>query len=82
MMFKLTAGNTDARQSFEALRAALIGKIVADKGYLDKALLLRLRRQGLYLISGIRRNIKKRWMPFLNNMLHCEWYAALQKIYH
>ena len=67
--FKVTAGNTDDRQPFEALTATLRGKVFADKGYLSKALLLRLWRQGLHLITGIRRNMKNYLMPLSDKIL-------------
>ena len=38
----ITDGRSDDRKPFEAMTAALEGKIFADKGYLFKSLLLRL----------------------------------------
>ncbi|MXY63249.1 MAG: hypothetical protein F4Y87_07520 [Synechococcus sp. SB0665_bin_28] len=60
---------TGARQLLEALTASLRGKVFADKSYLSKALLLRLWRQGLHLITGIRRNMKNYLLPMLDKVL-------------
>ena len=51
MVFKVTAGHTDARQPLEALTAALRGKVCADKGYLSNSLLARLWQRCLHLIT-------------------------------
>ena len=69
MAFQVTAGNNDDRQPFEALTAALTGKVFADQGYLSQALLLRLWRQGLHLITSIRHNTKNCLMLLLDKIL-------------
>ena len=38
MAVKITAGNTDDREPFDTMTAALEGKIVGDKGYISKHL--------------------------------------------
>ena len=51
MAFRITAGSRDARQPLESLTAPLRGKVLADQGYLSKALLLRLWQRGLHILS-------------------------------
>ena len=53
MAFRITDDSTDNRKPLEALTAALRGKAFADQGYLSKALLQRLWRRGLHLLTGI-----------------------------
>ena len=69
MAFRITDGSSDDRQLLEAMSAALAGKVFADKGYLSKSLLLRLRQRGLHLVTGIRRNMKNHLMPLLDKLL-------------
>ena len=69
MACKVTAGHTDDRQPLAALTAALRGKVFADKGYWSKALLERLWRRGLHLITGIRPNRKNDLLPLLDKVL-------------
>ena len=69
MTVKITAGNTDDREPFDTMTAALEGKIVGDKGYISKHLFQELWKRGLHLITGIRRNMKNFLMPLLYKLL-------------
>ena len=69
MAVKITPGNTDDRKPLEAMTAELEGKMFADKGYISKALFQRLWQRGLYLITGIRRNMKNHLLPILDKIL-------------
>jgi hypothetical protein len=68
---KITQGNVDDRKAFEAMATAknLRGKCYGDKGYLSKALFAQLYRQGLVLITGIKKNMKNYLIPMLDKIL-------------
>ena len=69
MAIKITPGNTDDRTPLENLVAGLEGKLLADKGYISKDLFNRLWKQGLHLITGIRKNMKNYLMPIKDKLL-------------
>ncbi len=69
MAVKITPGNTDDRAPLEMMVPELKGKLLADKGYISKDLFARLRRHGLHLITGIRKNMKNYLMPILDKLL-------------
>ncbi len=55
---KLTPGNVDDRQPIPELCQGLFGQLFADKGYLGKDLTETLARQGIHLITPLRKNMK------------------------
>ena len=67
---KITAGNEDDRKAFEDIVNThnLSGKTCADKGYIGKDLFKRLWKNGLHLITGIKRNMKNYLMPWLDKI--------------
>lgn len=69
MAIKITAGNTDDRVPLEGMVKDLQGKILADKGYISKELFKKLWKQGLHLLTGIRKNMKNHLMPIGDKML-------------
>lgn len=69
MAVKITPGNTDDRAPLEAMTAGLQGKLLADKGYISKKLFARLWKQGLHLLTGIRKNMKNYLMPMFDKLL-------------
>lgn len=60
MSFCLTRGNVDDRQPLDYLFKGLKGLGAGDKGYLSKKHEEQLAKQGLRLITKVRRNMKKR----------------------
>ena len=69
MAIRITPGNVDDRAALKTMVTGLQGKIFADKGYISKDLFARLWKQGLHLITGIRRNMKNYLMPMLDKLL-------------
>ncbi len=69
MVLKITPGNEDDRAPLEGMAKDLKGKILADKGYISKILFERLWKQGLHLITGIRKNMKNHLMPLIDKLL-------------
>ena len=70
MAIKVTPpGNVDDRVALKAMAAGLQGKLLGDRGYISKEVFARLWKQGLHLITGIRRNRKNYLMPLLDKIL-------------
>ena len=69
MAMKITPGNTDDRAPLEEMVAGLEGKLLVDRGYISKKLFASLWKQGLHLITGIRKNMKNYLMPILDKLL-------------
>ncbi len=67
---KITPGNVDDRKAFEQMVEShgLKGKTYADKGYIGKGLFKRLWKNGLQLITGIKKNMKNYLMPWLDKI--------------
>lgn len=55
----VAAANVDERDMVGELVVGLSGVLLGDKGYLRPALRLALAQQGLYLLTPVRRNMKK-----------------------
>jgi transposase len=66
---KLTGGNMDDRKVVDEMTQNLTGLLMADKGYIDKKLFLRLFKQGLKLVTGIKKNMKNMLMPLHEKLL-------------
>ena len=62
MSFCITKGNIDDRQVVEKLTRGLTGLCAGDKGYLGKDLQETLAKQGLKLITKVRKNMKKKML--------------------
>lgn len=60
MSFCITKGNVDDRQVVEKLTRGLTGLGAGDKGYISKNLQETLEKQGLKLITKVRKNMKKK----------------------
>ena len=58
--FCITKGNVDDRQVVKKLMRGLVGFGAGDKGYLSKNLEEVLAKQGLKLITRVKKNMKKR----------------------
>lgn len=69
MAFKLTKARTDDRAPIEELTKGLTGKMVGDKGYIDKELSDNLFARGLKLITKIKKNMKNSMMSFYDKLL-------------
>jgi hypothetical protein len=64
-----TAGNVDDRRPVDRLATRLFGKLVGDKGYIDKSLFTRLFARGVQLITRIRGNMKNSLMVLFDKLL-------------
>ena len=70
MAVKITAGNTDDREPFDTMTAALEGRIVGNNGYISNSISSRnIWKRSLHLITGIRGNMKNFLMPLLYKRL-------------
>jgi transposase len=66
---QLTPGNTDDRRPVPHLARELIGKLFGDKGYISADLFRTLWKQGVQLITSLRRNMKNALMPLMDKIL-------------
>lgn len=69
MAVKITGGNIDDRKPLEKMVSGLRGKLFADKGYIGKELFTKLWRNGLHLITGIRKTMKNYLMPWFDKVV-------------
>ena len=70
LAFCLTPGNTDDRQPVSRLARRLFGKLLGDKGYISAALAEQLLvRQGLHLITKLRKNMRNVLLPLADKLL-------------
>jgi hypothetical protein len=56
---RITAGNVDDRKPVVRLVNRLTGKLLGDKGYISKTLAEELFRQGLELLTTLKKNMKQ-----------------------
>jgi len=69
MRVKLTPGNVDDRKVIDEMTKGMTGLLFGDKGYIDKALFLRLYKRGLKLVTGIKKNMKNALMPLSEKIM-------------
>lgn len=66
---KITQGNTDDRTPVLELMEGLEGLLFGDKGYIKTELFQQLYEKGIKLITGIKKNMKNKLMPWLEKVL-------------
>ena len=69
LSFQLTPGNVDDRKPVPFLSKGLFGKLFADRGYISQDLFTRLFQEDVQLITGIRKNMQNRLMPWVDKLL-------------
>ena len=69
MAFKLTPGNTDARQPVPDMTQDIIGKLFGDRGYISQELFEKLYEQGLQLITRHKKNMKQKLVKLIDKIL-------------
>ncbi|GAB6009215.1 IS982 family transposase, partial [Dysgonomonas reticulitermitis] len=69
--FFFSPGNTDDRsmEVFNVLKKKLSGKLYGDKGYISASLFETLFNDGIYLVTGIKRNMKNRLMSLYDRIM-------------
>lgn len=69
--FFITPGNTPDNnlETVSKLAKRLQGKLFGDRGYISKDLFAALWDNGVQLITGIRRNMKNRLLPFMDKVM-------------
>jgi transposase len=65
----LTPGNVEDRKPVPRLAKKLLGKLCGDRGYLSQRLFEQLFKQGLHLITPIRKNMPNQLMPLMDKLL-------------
>lgn len=66
---QLTPGNTDDRRPVPALAQELWGKLFGDRGYISQELFTALWDQGLQLVTKIKRSMKNKLLPLVDQLL-------------
>lgn len=66
---KLTKANTDDRAPVLDLIQNVFGKLFGDKGYISKELTDNLLKKGVQLITGVKKNMKNKFMPLVDKIL-------------
>jgi IS5 family transposase len=66
---KLTRGNVDDRTPVPDLVEGLEGLLFADKGYIKAELFQYLYAKGLKLVTGIKKNMTNKMMPWIEKIL-------------
>ena len=69
LTFQLTPGNVDDRKPVPFLAKDLFGKLFADRGYISQDLFTKLFQEDVLLITGIRKNMQNRLMPWVDKLL-------------
>ena len=71
LSFDLTAGNVDDRDKkvISKLTKRLYGKLFGDKGYLSKELFETLFKNGVKLVTKVKRNMKNKLMDYMDKIL-------------
>jgi transposase len=67
---QITPGNVDDREPVPTLSRRLFGKLIADRGYISRALFEQLLDTfGVQLITRLRKNMKNHLMPLMDKLL-------------
>lgn len=69
MAFCITMANVDDRKPAVNLVKTLMGKLIGDKGYISQKLFADLLKQGLKLITKVKKNMKNCFMPLIDKLL-------------
>lgn len=65
----ITSGNVDDRKPVPKLSQRLFGKLFGDRGYVSQPLFNLLYQQGVQLITKLKKNMKNKLMPILDQLL-------------
>lgn len=65
----LTPGNVEDRKPVPRLAKRLWGKLCGDRGYLSQRLFEQLFKQGLQLLTPLRKNMPNQLMPLTDKLL-------------
>lgn len=66
---RLTPGNGDDRRPVPHMAQRLFGKLIGDKGYLSQSLTEVLLKQGVELLTPIKRTLKQRLVRLTDKLL-------------
>ena len=69
LSFALTSANIDDRKVLSKLSKDLTGKLFGDRGYISQKYFDLLFKQGLHLITTIKKNMKNKFIPMMDKIL-------------
>jgi hypothetical protein len=67
--FWITPGNINDRKPVAKMVKNILGKLFGDRGYISAELVNLLMRQGLQLITTVRKNMKNKFMALIDKIL-------------
>jgi hypothetical protein len=66
---KLTRANVDDRSPVLDMVKNIFGKLFGNKGYISNNLTNDLKKQGISLITGVRKNMENKLLPLMDKIL-------------
>lgn len=69
LAFSITPGNVDDRKPVPKMAQDLMGKLYGDRGYISQKLFNQLYKEGLQLITGIKKNMKNKLLPLFDKVI-------------
>lgn len=64
-----SSGNKDDRKALKHMAPGLFGKIFGDRGYISKELFNDLYKDGLQLITRVKKGMKNSLMPVMDKIM-------------
>ena len=59
LAIKVTPGNVDDRKGLLAIASGLFGKLYADKGYIGRDFVQKMKDKGIAIVTRVRKNMKE-----------------------
>jgi len=69
LAFQVTPGNVDDRKPVSAMSKNIFGKLFGDRGYISRKLFELLYKNGLQLITSLKKNMKNKLLPMIDKLL-------------
>jgi hypothetical protein len=66
---RITPGNVNDLATMPQMTRGLLGKLFGDKGYISQKLFDELFQRGLHLVTGIKKNMKNKFMPLFDKIM-------------
>ena len=67
--FRITGANIDDRKPVPSMMKGKKGKAFADKGYISKKLIINLLKEGIHLMTKVKKNMKNQLLSLYDKCL-------------